>query len=385
LRAYRNSRWVSYLIGLVLISLSCLVSVVVLEVILRAWRPEHLKLFPRYHEAVRYGEYTLRRTRPGSEFVHTSMDGRWRFKVDRNGFRSDYDISRERKAGVARILVLGDSQAFGYENHHADTLPLRLEAELRSAGVEAEAINSGVSGFGTAEQLIFLENYGLSFQPDMVVLMFFKNDYSDNVRSGLFHLHDDELRDGVMAYAPGTAILYYINDFASLRWLSENSYLYSFVFNTVWNTAKSISYAKAEGPSLEIAAGVGVPPQHQKALTAALISRLAAQLAERSIPLAIIDIPDIAADGDLRQFVTSITPDQTEFFARNSTVFIGSEEALGEFRGQREFHRRHGDRHVTALVHHQYAKVLAPRLAPLLRERLQGVRPEAPPPQSLSR
>jgi len=35
-----------------------------------------------------------------------------------------------------------------------------------------EAINTGVSGFGTAEELVLLENEGVKFHPDFVYLVF---------------------------------------------------------------------------------------------------------------------------------------------------------------------------------------------------------------------
>ena len=53
--------------------------------------------------------------------------------------------------------------------------------------MRAEAINAGVSGFGTAEALAFLENEG-HYRPDVVVLGFYANDFEDNLKAGLFAL-----------------------------------------------------------------------------------------------------------------------------------------------------------------------------------------------------
>jgi hypothetical protein len=354
-------------LGLVLASLA--VAALILEAALRLWSPGHLKLFPRYHEAVSYGTYTLRRTRPNTAFVHTSVDGSWRFKVNAQGFRSPMPYTYARRPGIARVLVLGDSQAFGYENDHSDILPVRLEAHLRERGVEAEVVNTGVSGFGNAEEVVFLEQEGIRYAPDLVVLLFFKNDYQDNVRAGLFETRGGALAEANHIYAPGTGILRVINSSGAVRWLSERSFLYSFVFNTVWNIAKNISIAGAEADTFERTSGVGVVPAHQKELTILILERMRRFLGERSIPLAIVDVPDVSPSGDVRDFERSIAPDQADRFADLSDVIVLSEAVLGPYRGREAFHRPHGDRHVTAFVHETLARQLATQVAPLLSRR----------------
>ena len=57
----------------------------------------------------------------------------------------------------------------------------------------AEVLNTGVSGFSTAEELAYLENEGLRYSPDVIVVGFFANDYSDNARADLYRLVDGNL------------------------------------------------------------------------------------------------------------------------------------------------------------------------------------------------
>jgi lysophospholipase L1-like esterase len=79
--------------------------------------------------------------------------------------------------GERRILVLGDSVAFGWGVKVEDAFPRQLEQKLSlsSAGV-VETINSGVPGYNSAQELAFLQMYGARLQPDMVLLLYVDND-----------------------------------------------------------------------------------------------------------------------------------------------------------------------------------------------------------------
>jgi lysophospholipase L1-like esterase len=79
---------------------------------------------------------------------------------------------------VRRVLVIGDSVAFGYRLEHADTFPVRLEHELeaRDAGWW-EVLNSGVEGYNTVNQLAYLHASLLDLKPETIVLVFNLNDY----------------------------------------------------------------------------------------------------------------------------------------------------------------------------------------------------------------
>ena len=54
-----------------------------------------------------------------------------------------------------------------------------------------EVINAGVSATGTAEQLAWYELAGRDLGPDVVVLAFVINDWTDNTKGGLFTLDPD--------------------------------------------------------------------------------------------------------------------------------------------------------------------------------------------------
>jgi hypothetical protein len=88
-----------------------------------------------------------------------------------------------RRDDVSRILVLGDSFAFGYGVEDDEHFPAYLEACLNSAGAGAfEVLNAGVPGYGTVDQLNFLRSRGEALAPDFVILQFLSaNDLDENL------------------------------------------------------------------------------------------------------------------------------------------------------------------------------------------------------------
>ncbi len=102
--------------------------------------------------------------------------------VQPSGFRHS-PLEPEKPAGVKRLLVLGDSFALGSAFPYAETLPGRLESWLNDWDQDSrwEVVSLSVDDWGTAQQLIALEEIGLAFRPDAVVLESFPfNDLCNN-------------------------------------------------------------------------------------------------------------------------------------------------------------------------------------------------------------
>jgi hypothetical protein len=87
-----------------------------------------------------------------------------------------------RTPGRRRLLMLGDSIAFGYGVGDEETFSARLE----QAGFEV--VNLAVPGYGTDQELLRLEREGGRWQGDAVVLHFcLENDFVDNVSHRFFY------------------------------------------------------------------------------------------------------------------------------------------------------------------------------------------------------
>jgi hypothetical protein len=92
-----------------------------------------------------------------------------------HGMRDDeYPLARTSKK---RMLVLGDSFGWGFGVEHHE----RFSEVLESAYPDLEIINASVSGYGTDQQYLFLKESGVGFRPDIVLLLFYGNDYKDNL------------------------------------------------------------------------------------------------------------------------------------------------------------------------------------------------------------
>ena len=163
--------------NLALLAVVSLVCLGLCEIGTRLLFGNQILLIPRYHTSAHYGEFTIRRLRPNIQFWHTDPDGSWKFVTNSQGFRSNEDFHLEKPPGAFRVMALGDSTTEGFEVRQNYTYPAVLERYLKKNGIQAEVFNTGVSGFGTAEELIYLENEGIKYKPDAVVLGFFGNDF----------------------------------------------------------------------------------------------------------------------------------------------------------------------------------------------------------------
>jgi lysophospholipase L1-like esterase len=95
-------------------------------------------------------------------------------QINQKGLR-DRDHSYERANDVRRILVLGDSFAWGYGVEEAERFSQLLESMM-----DVEVVNAGVSGYSTDQELLWLQNEGIKYDPDLIILVFAGNDIGDN-------------------------------------------------------------------------------------------------------------------------------------------------------------------------------------------------------------
>jgi hypothetical protein len=97
--------------------------------------------------------------------------------TNEHGFRGP-PVAVAKPANGYRIVVIGDSVAFGHGVDEQDAFPRQLENLLRSElpNRTVEVINTGVSGYNTAMAVETLADKGLAFAPDLVVYLYIDND-----------------------------------------------------------------------------------------------------------------------------------------------------------------------------------------------------------------
>jgi len=98
-------------------------------------------------------------------------------KINSGGLRNDREYGYERKPGVFRAVVLGDSFTFGHGVDNDKT----YAADLESMIPESEVLNAGVQGWGHDQQLLWLKEEGLKYRPDLIIWGFSSADIPRNV------------------------------------------------------------------------------------------------------------------------------------------------------------------------------------------------------------
>jgi hypothetical protein len=142
--------------------------------------------------------YTLDRElgwglRAGATAWHTGEGEAWT-EINRFGFR-DRDRTLKKAPGVYRVAVLGDSYTEARGVDVDKTFTALAEEELRGCaafGGGVEVLNFGVSGYGTGQELLTLQQRVWQFDPDLVVVQFFAgNDLFNNYRK--LNVSDSEI------------------------------------------------------------------------------------------------------------------------------------------------------------------------------------------------
>jgi len=88
------------------------------------------------------------------------------------------EVAPEKPAGVFRIVLLGDSVAFGWGVNDEVTFARRLETEWNAASParRLEVINTAHPMYDTNQEEAALREVGLPLQPDLVLLVYVVND-----------------------------------------------------------------------------------------------------------------------------------------------------------------------------------------------------------------
>src|ERR1039457_3727344 len=115
-------------------------------------------------------------------------EGRSWVAVNSDGMR-DREHAVEKPPGTFRIAVLGDSMTEAMqvprERNFSSILENRLRGCRQLGGKTPETLNFGVSGYGTAQELIMLRTRVWKYHPDMVLLAVFPGNDIRNNRASL--------------------------------------------------------------------------------------------------------------------------------------------------------------------------------------------------------
>jgi hypothetical protein len=164
---------------LLLVTFGLLFGLVMSEVFLRVIGYS----YPLFYTTDAYRGFALQ---PGVE-GHYQREGESYVRINSDGLR-DRERPKAKLADTVRIAVLGDSFSEAMHVPMEQTFWFLLERKLQECrafpGKRVEVINFGVSGYGTAQELMTLRQKVWDYSPDLVVLAFTTyNDIYDNSRA----------------------------------------------------------------------------------------------------------------------------------------------------------------------------------------------------------
>lgn len=108
--------------------------------------------------------------------------------INSRGLR-DREYPYTKPVGTRRLLVLGDSFTWGYGVADDEIFTEVLERRFQEKRQPWEVLNTGVSGWSTDQEYLFLVDEGFRYQPDLVVLAFYTfNDPKEVIASEQYGL-----------------------------------------------------------------------------------------------------------------------------------------------------------------------------------------------------
>jgi len=344
-------------------------------------------------------EYRGTALRPNTQGMWT-REGRAFIHVNSEGLR-DLEHDKNKAPRVFRVAVLGDSYAEALQVDLESTFWTVMVNKLRNSGMahwdDVEVINFGVSGYGTAQELLTLKHFVWQYDPDLILLSFLAaNDVADNTRE----LANDPKRPYFLLDENGALVLddaYLQSDYYRSRTTWYGRLIYSVInrsrflqlANEVLSSRRAMTQARQNRQELGTDYNVFRSPvdevwQRAWAVTDALLVEISNEAARHGVPLIVSMItsgfqvhPDpayrnkileqtpaedlgypykrISALGSKHGFeVIDLAPDFARYAEENQIFLHGFDNTVfGEGHWNEEGHRRAGE-------------IIAPRVKPYL-------------------
>jgi hypothetical protein len=173
------SRKKRFFVKFTMLLISLVIGLCATEIVLRVINYS----FPTFYSPDENVGYVLT---PGIEGWYRK-EGEAYVRINRDGLR-DVEHSKQKPANTLRVAVIGDSYAEAFqvplENAFWKVAETRLQNCAAAGGKTIGFINFGVSGYGTAQELITLRQKVWEYSPDIVLLaVTTNNDITDNSRA----------------------------------------------------------------------------------------------------------------------------------------------------------------------------------------------------------
>ncbi len=148
------------------------ITILVLEILIRVFGSQGAYTVSQYPKEM-FDNTVITNLKSGfqGQFPRSEIYGE--IKINSKGLR-DLERTYEKQTGNYRILGLGDSFAFGHGLPLKESYLSLLEKKLQNKlGDHLEVIKAGSPGVGFKEYLSILEQEGVKYNPDLILVSFF--------------------------------------------------------------------------------------------------------------------------------------------------------------------------------------------------------------------
>jgi len=281
-------------------------------------------------------------------------------RIDVDGFRVS---GLERGPFPSRVLLLGDSQAFGDGVAAEETFGARLESNTPGLRV----LNASVIGYGTDQQLLYFEQHGVRHAPQLTLVALNAYDLRDNlstrVRSGYAKPRFVMSSTGLTLTnvpVPGDGPIDRLQ-----RELQYRSHLFRLIWR-MWRSGGREAEADAT-PRIQRLAHEVYPDEAQFergfSVTAAILDRLGSSARQAGSRLVVLFLPyelDFGGDDTYARRTESLVRALQQRAAAGAFTVIDGRSGLSGTAADRLFL---DSMHLSAEGHQRIAALLGPALA----------------------
>lgn len=296
------------------------------------------------------------------------FDGiRTAMRTNQSGFRMDREVGPRTDPDEIRVLFLGDSFVFGTGVNVEDGIVARLERETRAAfpGKNFLFINSGVGGYGTQNEIAFLEMWKERLQPDAVILILGPNDVDDNFPLVSYRRNEEGrliLNSGHAAPITATGAQRWAHRIPFYDELTQYSHAFGLIRGQV---AQLLSpRMPAEAPQREVAN----LDETRLSVTKELFLLLKKNTDRDGLPLLVASVGQVPSYGTTLSFIKSESP----WFVKNGFNYFDPTEEMAKITKGRLLFVHDG--HYNAYGNEVLAKALGPKVKVFL-SKVGGARP----------
>ena len=229
---------------------------------------------------------------PGRQVRFRRIDFDTQVAINPDGLRGP-QIPLERAPGRSRILLLGDSFAFGHGVNDEETSAHALSRLLPATDV----VNLGVTGYSTDQELLLLRERGLDWQPDLVILYLCANDLLDNGKEFAWGLYWKPrfVLSGDSLHLERTVLPERVPARVRLQREIHRHFVLYDVLSWQWARLRSRPTPGGLRPALDESAGSVTPRSEAHRVTRRLLLEMIQLCHARGIPFLLVVVPPFPA------------------------------------------------------------------------------------------